>query len=125
VLNPAASSSKAPAQSVAPKNSPDFVEEDEVEEELPELTPSLERFSRLSLWEYAQSFTFIQANRDVVVPGASDALLVAAFRAESKGQFEYAKKCVHQSLLLQYCEKLGKDGVRLFFQKQVSDSCIN
>lgn len=119
VLNPAASSSKAPSQSVTPKNSPDSVEEDEVEE-LPELTPSLERFSRLSLWDYTQSFNFIQANRDVVVPGASDALLVAAFRAESKGQFEYAEKCVHQSLLLQYCEKLGKDGVRLFFQKMIT-----
>lgn len=117
VLNPASSSSKAPPPS---KSSPDSDEEDEVEEELPELTPSLERFSRLSLWEYSQSFGFIQANRDVVVPGASDALLVAAFRAESKGRFAYAKQCVHQSLLLQYCEKLGKDGVRLFFQKMIT-----
>lgn len=120
VLNPAASSSKTPSQSVTPKVSPDSVDEDEAEE-LPELTPSLERFSRLSLWGYEQSFNFIQEHRDVVVPGASDALLVAAFRAESKGQFEYAKKCVHQSLLLQYCEKLGKDGVRLFFQKMIAD----
>lgn len=119
MLNPAASSSKAPSPSAAPDNFPDSVEDDEIEEELPELTPSLEQFSRLPLWGYSQSFNFIQANRDVVVPGASDALLVAAFRAESKGQFEFAKKCVHQSLLLQYCEKLGKDGVRLFFQKQV------
>lgn len=121
VLNPAASSSKAPSPSVATGNSPDSVEDDEIEEELPELTPSLEQFSRLPLWGYSQSFNFIQANRDVVVPGASDALLVAAFRAESKSQFEYAKKCVHQSLLLQYCEKLGKDGVRLFFQKMIAD----
>ncbi|KAG1770872.1 Cdc37 N terminal kinase binding-domain-containing protein [Suillus placidus] len=121
VLNPAASSSsKAPLPSASPKSSPDTDEEYEVEEELPELTPSLERFSRLSLWAYEQSFSFIQANRDVVVPGASDALLVAAFRAESKGRFEYAEKCVHQSLLLQYCEKLGKDGVRLFFQKMIT-----
>lgn len=121
VLNPAASSSsKAPLPSAAPKSSPDTDEEDEVEEELPELTPSLERFSHLSLWAYEQSFSFIQANRDVIVPGASDALLVAAFRAESKGRFKYAEKCVHQSLLLQYCEKLGKDGVRLFFQKMIA-----
>ncbi|KAG2156016.1 Cdc37 N terminal kinase binding-domain-containing protein [Suillus bovinus] len=120
VLNPAASSSNAPSSSVAPKHSPDSVDEDEVEEELPELTPSLEQFSRLPLWDYTQSFHFIQAHREVVVPGASDALLVAAFRAESKGQFKYAEKCVHQSLLLQYCDKLGKDGVRLFFQKMIS-----
>ncbi|KAG1820716.1 Cdc37 N terminal kinase binding-domain-containing protein [Suillus variegatus] len=120
VLNPTASNSNAPLSSVTPNHSPDSVEEDELEEELPELTPSLEQFSQLSLWEYTQSFNFIQSNRDVVVPGASDALLVAAFRAESKGQFGYAKKCVHQSLLLQYCDKLGKDGVRLFFQKMIS-----
>ncbi|KAG1745957.1 Cdc37 N terminal kinase binding-domain-containing protein [Suillus paluster] len=120
VLNPAASSSKAPSPSAAaPKPSPSD-EEDDIEEELPELTPSLETFSHLPLWGYEQSFGFIQANRDVVVAGASDALLVAAFRAESKGRFAYAKQCVHQSLLLQYCEKLGRDGVRLFFQKMIT-----
>lgn len=52
-----------------------------------------------------------------MVPGASDALLVAAFTAESNGQFRYAQQCVHQSLLIQYCEKLGGDGVRVFFKK--------
>jgi len=108
VLNPAASSSKAP--SAAP-------ESDDEAEELPELTPSLERFSRLPLWDYEQSFRFIQANPDVIVLGGTDALLVAAFRAESAGQSKYAKQCVHQSLLLQYCDKLGRDGVRLFFLK--------
>lgn len=119
VLNPAASSSKALSPSAtAPKPSPS--DEEEIEEELPELTPSLERFSHLPLWGYEQSFNFIQANRDVVVPGASDALLVAAFRAESKGRFAYANQCVHQSLLLQYCDKLGRDGVRLFFQKMIT-----
>ncbi|OJA17234.1 hypothetical protein AZE42_00165 [Rhizopogon vesiculosus] len=120
VLNPAASSSKASSPSAAP----DFDEEKETEaEELPELTPSLEIFSRLPLWGYEKSFRFIQANPDVVIPGATDALLVAAFRAESAGQSKYAKQCVHQSLLLQYCDKLGRDGVRLFFLKQVPNFC--
>jgi cell division cycle protein 37 len=122
VLNPAASNSKALAPSAAPESN----EENETEyEELPELTPSLERFSRLPLWGYEQSFRFIQANPDVVVPGATDALLVAAFRAESAGKSKYAKQCVHQSLLLQYCDKLGRDGVRLFFLKQVLDICTS
>ncbi|OAX40935.1 hypothetical protein K503DRAFT_713579 [Rhizopogon vinicolor AM-OR11-026] len=113
VLNPAASSSKAPSQSAT-------LEFDEEAEELPELTPSLERFSRLPLWGYEQSFKFIQANPDVIIPGATDALLVAAFRAESADQSKYAKQCVHQSLLLQYCDKLGRDGVRLFFLKMTA-----
>lgn len=56
----------------------------------------------------------------MVVPGAYDALLVAAFRAESNNESKYAKQCVHQSLLLQYCDKLGPDGVRIFFKKMIA-----
>jgi len=111
VLNPVASSSNA---------LPPDADVDEEQEDLPELTPSLARFSRLPLWDYSQSFAFIQSNRDVVVPGASDALLVAAFQAESDERSKYAKQCVHQSLLLQYCDKLGRDGVHVFFQKMIS-----
>ncbi|KIJ64552.1 hypothetical protein HYDPIDRAFT_90152 [Hydnomerulius pinastri MD-312] len=113
VLNQPASSSSAPAPSAS-------ADDDDEPEDLPELTPSLARFSRLPLWNYAQSFSFIQENRDVVVPGASDALLVAAFQAQSDGNTAFAKQCVHQSLLLQYCDKLGKDGVRVFFQKMIA-----
>jgi len=51
---------------------------------------------------------------------AADALLVAAFTAEGKGKSKYAKQCVHQSLLLQYGEKLGKDGVGIFFKKMIA-----
>ncbi|PCH39987.1 hypothetical protein WOLCODRAFT_136594 [Wolfiporia cocos MD-104 SS10] len=94
-------------------------EEAEEEEELPELTPSLEAFSYLPLRGYEESWEFIKAHRDVIVPGASDALLVAAFRAQSAGKSKYAQQCVHQSLLLQYCERLGGDGVRVFFHKMV------
>jgi len=111
VLNPKASTS-------APTDEDTLDPEDDAD--LPELTPSLEAFSRLPLWAYETSWKFIQSHRDVIVPGASDALLVAAFRAQSEGKEAYAKQCVHQSLLLQYCEKLGGDGVRVFFQRMVS-----
>ena len=93
--------------------------DDEEEENLPSLTPSLTAFSHLPLRDYSKSWEFIQAHPDVVVPGASDALLVAAFRAQNAGDEPYAKQCVHQSLLLQYCDKLGVDGVRVFFNKFV------
>jgi cell division cycle protein 37 len=118
VLNPKASTSATPA--AASSNIADEDEdedEDSLDSELPELTPSLEAFSKLPLWAYETSWKFIQSHRDVVVPGASDALLVAAFRAQGNGNEAYAKQCVHQSLLLQYCDKLGGDGVRVFFQK--------
>lgn len=92
-------------------------EEDDDEEAMPELTPGLVGFSKLPVLGFEQSFEYIQKNRDVVVDGASDALLVAAFRAESRGEVKYAEQCVHQSLVLQYCEKLGKDGVGVFFRR--------
>lgn len=95
----------------------DEADNEDDDDALPELTPSLEAFSRLPLRAYEKSFEFIQAHRDVYVDGASDALLVAAFRAEGANKRKYAKQCVHQSLLLQYCDKLGKDGVRVFFKK--------
>ena len=83
------------------------------------MTPSLEAFSRLPLKAFEQSWEFIKAHRDVYVPGASDALLVAAFRAQSDGNAKWALQCVHQSLLLQYCDKLGKDGPSMLFRKYV------
>jgi cell division cycle protein 37 len=143
VLNPKAASSSSPSPAAA------AAEEDDEDEDapLPSLTPSLLAFSRLPLYSYEASWKFIQAHRDVVVPGAADALLVAAFRAqaraaelaqtedveasdgkgkgkggkgkEEKEEEKYAKQCVCQSLLLSYCEKLGGDGVRVFFQKMV------
>ncbi|TFK52604.1 hypothetical protein OE88DRAFT_1698479 [Heliocybe sulcata] len=114
VLNPKA------AAGASSSTAPSTADADDEDLELPEMTPSLEAFSKLPLHAYQQSFEFIQAHREVVVPGASDALLVAAFNAENAGQSKYAKQCVHQSLLLQYCDKLGKDGVRLFFQKMIA-----
>lgn len=97
-------------------------DDDEDDIEVPEMTPTLEEFSRLPVRGYEESWEYIKAHRDVIVPGASDALLVASFRAQSKGQSDYALRCVHQSLLLQYCDKLGTgaaDGVKLFFKKSV------
>lgn len=105
---------------VAAASSSKVADDDDDDDEgdgLPELTPSLEAFSRLPLSGFEKSWEFIKEHRDVIVPGASDALLVAAFRAQSNGKSSYAKQCVHQSLLLQYCDKLGKDGVRIFFKK--------
>ncbi|KAK0503931.1 Cdc37 N terminal kinase binding-domain-containing protein [Armillaria luteobubalina] len=113
-LNPQTSSS-APTP---PTDDPEDPEEEG--ESVPDMTLSLEEFSKLPLYAYERSFRFIQDHPDVIVEGASDALLVAAFRAQNGANPKYAKQCVHQSLLLQYCEKLGKDGVRVFFKKMIS-----
>ncbi|KAF8158074.1 hsp90-like protein [Crassisporium funariophilum] len=111
VLNPAASSSSS---------APPPEDDDTDDEGLPEMTPSLEAFSKIPIGAFDKSFEFIQHHRDVYVPGASDSLLVAAFTAQGVGKTKYAKQCVHQSLLLQYCEKLGRDGVGIFFKKMIN-----
>ncbi|KAI1794893.1 Cdc37 N terminal kinase binding-domain-containing protein [Ganoderma leucocontextum] len=111
-FNPEAYSSKAPAK--------DDDDDDAETDELPELTPSLEQFSHIPIRAYEKSWEFIKAHRDVYVAGASDALLVAAFRAQSDGDAKWALQCVHQSLLLQYCDKLGKDGPSMFFRKMIA-----
>ncbi|KAF7795325.1 hypothetical protein EIP86_006482 [Pleurotus ostreatoroseus] len=121
-LNPraASSSSSSPSNPSSTPTDPDDDSEDASPADLPQLTPSLETFSRLPLHAYEASWEHIKAHRDVIVPGASDALLVAAFDAQGRGESRYAQQCVHQSLLLSYCEKLGGDGVRVFFQKMIA-----
>ncbi|EIN12685.1 hsp90-like protein [Punctularia strigosozonata HHB-11173 SS5] len=122
VLNPGTSSSE-PSTSAAPSTSSPATTPSSVDDydELPEMTPSLEEFSRIPMGAYDKSFEYIQTHREVVVPGASDALLIAAFNAQHSDNPKYAKQCVNQSLLLQYCDKLGPDGVRLFFRKMMSN----
>ncbi|KIY46674.1 hsp90-like protein [Fistulina hepatica ATCC 64428] len=120
VLNPkaASSSSAPPVPAPAPEQvvAPDL-EDDDDEEGVPEMNASIEQFSHIPLWSFEKSWEFIQAHSDVVVPGAADSLIIAGYRAGNAGKRDYAKQCVHQSLLLQYGEKLGSDGVRVFFNK--------
>ncbi|KDN41750.1 hypothetical protein RSAG8_07281, partial [Rhizoctonia solani AG-8 WAC10335] len=97
-------------------------EEDDDMEPLPELTPLQAKFALLPLGDFEQAFHFIQDNHEIFAPGATDAFLLAGFRAQMKGDLKYAKQCVNRSLMLQYCEKLGRDGVSLFFKRMLSDN---
>ncbi|KAH9049985.1 Cdc37 N terminal kinase binding-domain-containing protein [Lactarius hengduanensis] len=115
----APSTSSAPSTSTSTARASDD-DDDDGEVALPHMTPSLEEFAKLPLWDFEKLWLFIQSHREVVVTGASDALLVAAFRAQRDGKSKYAKQCVHQSLVLQYGEKLGKDGVQLFFKRMAA-----
>ncbi|CUA68836.1 Hsp90 co-chaperone Cdc37 [Rhizoctonia solani] len=97
-------------------------EDDDDAEPLPELTPLQVKFAALPLGDFEKAFDFIQNNHDIFAPGATDAFLLAGFRAQMKGDSKYAKQCVNRSLMLQYCEKLGRDGVSLFFKRMLSDN---
>ncbi|VDC00695.1 unnamed protein product [Peniophora sp. CBMAI 1063] len=112
-LNATSSSSSAPAASSSSAGADDV-------DDLPTMTPELKEFAKLPLWDFQRSWDFIKEHRAVVVEGASDALLVEAFEAETRGDKKLAKKAVHQSLLLQYGDKLGTDGLKLFFQRMIS-----
>ena len=87
-----------------------------------EASPSAKRFAKFAFGDYAGSLEYIGRNPGILNEKETDGLLVEAFNAQSnaesqKTQEEYARQCVHQALLLQYCRQLGKDGVGLFFKR--------
>jgi cell division cycle protein 37 len=87
-----------------------------------EASATAKRFAKISLGDYASSLEFIGRNPAILSERETDGLLVEAFNAQSnangqKSQEDYARQCVHQALLLQYCRQLGKDGVGLFFKR--------
>ena len=75
------------------------------------------RFAKIKLGDYRASLNFISEHPEVVAERETDGLLVEAFNASMKGNDAYARSCVHQGLLLQYCRSLGRDGVGLFFKR--------
>ena len=81
------------------------------------LTPLGKDFAKIRPGDYRASLQFISEHPDVVSERNQDGLLVEAFNAQMQGKDDYARTCVHQGLLLQYCRQLGRDGVGLFFRK--------
>ncbi|MCJ1234835.1 hsp90 co-chaperone Cdc37 [Varicellaria rhodocarpa] len=75
------------------------------------------KFAAIKPGDYRACLQFISENRAVLAERETDALLMEGFEAQMKGKQDYAKQCVHQALLLQYCRTLGKDGVGLFFKR--------
>jgi cell division cycle protein 37 len=87
-----------------------------------EASATAKRFAKIAFGNYASSLEFIGRNPSILTEKETDGLLVEAFNAQSnangqKSQEDYARQCVHQALLLQYCRQLGKDGVGLFFKR--------
>lgn len=74
-------------------------------------------FAKIKFGDYRASHQFISQHPAVLSERETDGLLVEAFSAEMDGKPQYARQCVHQALLLQYCKQLGKDGVALFFKR--------
>ena len=75
------------------------------------------KFAKIKAGDYRECLRFISEHHEVVAERETDGLLMEAFTAQTDGKGAYAKQCVHQALLLQYCRSLGRDGVGLFFKR--------
>lgn len=84
-------------------------------------SPTAKHFGKIAYGDYKASLQFIGSHPEILAERETDGLLVEAFEAQTsaknKKDEDYARQCVHQALLLQYCRQLGKDGVGLFFQR--------
>ncbi|KAJ5388165.1 hypothetical protein N7509_010706 [Penicillium cosmopolitanum] len=108
LLNPASSSQ-------ASSGAADYDDEDDpANVEISELA---KKFAALKPNDYNSYLSFISANPQIVAEKETDGLLVEAFNSQIKGDEAYARQCVHQGLLLQYCRSLGPDGIKLFFTR--------
>ena len=74
-------------------------------------------FAKIKMGDYRACLQFISQHPAVVAERETDGLLVEAFNGQIAGKDAYAKQCVHQALLLQYCRQLGRDGVGVFFKR--------
>lgn len=80
------------------------------------------KFAEIPFGDYPTSWKFIAANPTILSERDTDGLLVEAFNKQMEGNDKYARQCVHQALLIQYCRQLGKDGVALFFKRIMTKS---
>ena len=91
--------------------------EDDDEEASVKITPLAKRFAKIKIGDYRECLQFISHHPEIVAEQETDGLLVEAFNAQMAGKESYARTCVHQGLLLQYCRQLGRDGIGLFFKR--------
>jgi len=120
VLNPHALASKDPdnAQSSgadADVDEPSTLDDDDDDEV--EATELGKQFALIKIGDYKACLQYISEHPQVVAERETDGLLVMAFNAAIGHMDDFARQCVHQALLLQYCRALGRDGVGLFFKR--------
>lgn len=91
---------------------------DEDEDGEMQLSPEGKQFGKIKIGDFKGSLDFIGKHYDKVMNAQTqDGLLAEAFEAQLKGKERYARQCVHQALLIQYCRQLGRDGVGVFFKR--------
>jgi len=79
-------------------------------------SPLGKKFAQIKAHDYKASAQFISEHPSILAEREEDGILALGFDAALEGKDDYARQCIHQSVLLKYCRSLGRDGVRLFFQ---------
>lgn len=93
------------------------------EEDAAPLTELARRFSLIPVGNFEMAFKAISSEPSLLSEANTDALLVEAFSVGMKGGLANearARQLVEKGLILQYCMRLGKDGVALFFKRMTS-----
>lgn len=99
-------------------NNPDSLREAEPNnDEEVHASPDATKFANIKANEYRESNNFISSHSQILAEKEQDGILMLAFDAQLEGRDSFARNCVHQALLLQYCRALGRDGVALFFKR--------
>lgn len=83
------------------------------------------KFAKIDRNDYRALHRYITDHPKIVAEKETDGLLVEAFNSQMEGKEDYARQCVHQGLLLQYCRSLGPDGISLFFKRYVTQVLIS
>ncbi|KAK3937634.1 Cdc37 N terminal kinase binding-domain-containing protein [Diplogelasinospora grovesii] len=91
--------------------------EDDDDDDEVSASPAATQFAKIKSTDYRESLAFLGQHPEILTEKETDGLLVLAFNAQLEGRDDYARNCVHQALLLQYCRALGRDGVQLFFKR--------
>ncbi|KAK9325790.1 Cdc37 N terminal kinase binding-domain-containing protein [Lipomyces orientalis] len=87
------------------------------EDEEYKTSPIAQEFAAIRMGDYQKCLNFIGKHPNIVSEEEADGILFDAFGKEMAGKHAAAKRHVHNALLLQYCARLGKDGVTMFFRK--------
>ncbi|KAI8340566.1 hypothetical protein BC941DRAFT_417582 [Chlamydoabsidia padenii] len=112
---PTSSSTKTPSISSNDGTEADDEDDDDDDGADIELSPQAAAFAKLE--GFAPSLKYLQKHSDIVNEKIADQILAEAFTSQLRGEARFAKNCVIQSLTLQYCGQLGRDGINIFFQR--------
>ncbi|KAF5102637.1 hypothetical protein D0Z03_000382 [Geotrichum reessii] len=93
-----------------------FIAKDENPDEV-KASPDTIKFGEIKVGDYEKAHQYLVQHPWIVNEKEKDGLIMTAFEKELAGKTEDMKRIVHNSLLIQYCATLGRDGINMFFAR--------